>query len=229
MRSRAYLFSILILLSQMLLANEVGKIASVEGKAFFHPQSQARGQLIGDPGGITGTGDMIRTKSHSSVGIILIDGSKLAIDEKSSAIFRNEKGIDVESGTVVVDIKKHGQLSGFQIKTKTAVIGVKGTQFVVSADNDKLSVYTKEGSVSVESIKGEFKKYRKQIKDEFAQFKQQMQKGFDQYKQQQQREFVGFVKSVDVTAGKMISISGSDLEEVDVSRDFENKFQLLDF
>ena len=56
-----------------------------------------------------------------------------------------------------------------------------------------------------------------------------MQQGFDQYKKQQQREFVGFVKSVDVTAGKMVSISGSDLEEVEVSKELIDKFDLLNF
>ena len=227
------LFISLILLTlltpQCLLAEEAGKIAAIEGNAFYHPGSQPRGEPITGTGKQVEVGDMIRTKHQASAGVILIDGSKVAIDEQSSAIFRLQNAIDVDSGIVVVDIKKRGGLSGFQIKTKTAVIGVKGTQFVVAADDKNLSVYTREGTVSVESIKGEFKQYKRKVMDEFAAFKKQMQDGFEQFKAEQQREFVGFVKSIDVKAGKMISISGEDLEEADVSKELENKFDLLNF
>jgi hypothetical protein len=65
-----------------------------------------RGQPISAPGGLTGIGDMIHTKRFSSAGIILIDGPKIAIDQNSTTLFKNQKGIDVNSATVVVDLKK---------------------------------------------------------------------------------------------------------------------------
>jgi len=75
-------------------------------------------------------------------------------------------------------------MQGINIKTKSAVIGVKGTTFLVDVRGKNIIVFLKEGELDIKSIKGQFKRYQKKQMSEFK-----------AYKQKQQEEFAKFVKS----------------------------------
>ncbi len=103
--------------------------------------------------------DLVRTLGAGRVRIALEDGSIINIGARS--IMRITKH-DVQSQQTTLELqlgKLRGQVvklakpgASFQVKTKTAVIGVVGTIFLVEALPDLTRVRCLEGMVSVKSI-----------------------------------------------------------------------------
>ena len=107
-------------------------------------------------------GDKVKTEAKSEVELILDDGSMLRIEEKSlveivdSKIEGEGEGakknffLNLFSGKTLNNFKKLiNSKSQYNITTKTAVAGVRGTEFSVEADEDKTEVAVYEGEVEV--------------------------------------------------------------------------------
>ena len=91
-------------------------------------------------------GSIIETNSSSSVGLMFIDGTQLSIGPNSQVILNRylflpkEKSYDfdimINNGSVIYSSGKLGELAPKSIKVKTpeAIIGVRGTKFLVEVD-----------------------------------------------------------------------------------------------
>ena len=209
--------------------NEIaGKITKVEGEVFYHRNASMRSKRIKGINKDIFSSDMLRTKKKSKAFLTLIDGSVLILDESSVIHFNGIKHITANKGVVLFDIKKQGQLKGLKIVTKTAVIGIKGTRFMINASDDSLKLYMKEGVVNVEALnEGKFAHH---VKKEltYNDFMKQRLSNYSEYKKKQQEEFIEYVKSIDVHANKAISINGNKLEDIKIPQNVEEQFKLLD-
>ena len=208
--------------------DKAGKVTKTKGKVYYHENRSVRSKRLKKDTQDLFVHDMLRTKKKSQAFLTLVDGSKLVLDENAVIHFNGVKRITAEKGIVLFDIKKQGQLKGLQIATKTAVIGIKGTRFMIDASNDSLKLYMKEGLVNVEAKDGGTFKHVLKQKQSYKDYLKDMFTSFSEYKQKQEEEFVEFVKSIDVPANKAISINGDKLEDIKIPDYVEKQFKLLD-
>jgi hypothetical protein len=101
-------------------------------------------------------GAQIATGDKSSVRLVYPDESQVQLGKKSSATFESREGkppaVSVESGDVRAVITHAApakpQLK-FLIKTKSVVMGVRGTDFTVHAEGDAASVHLLSGELAL--------------------------------------------------------------------------------
>lgn len=204
------------------------KVTRAKGKVYYHENNEVRAKRVKKEPLNIYVSDILRTKKESQAFLTLTDESKLVLDENSVIHFNGVKQITAEQGIVLFDIKKQGDLKGLKITTKTAVIGIKGTRFMIDTNNDSLKLYMKEGVVNVKAVnEGTFEHHIKD-KHSYKDYLKEMFTSFSEYKKKQQEEFVEFVKSIDVPKNKAISINGNKLEDIDIPDNIDEQFKLLD-
>ncbi|GLQ30984.1 FecR family protein [Litoribrevibacter albus] len=212
----------------------VGSIRELNGKAMLHKQGEVRG-IKASSGDILKAQDILRTKRNSNAVIQLIDGSTIVLQEQSSLHLKGLQSLSLEEGTVLFDIRKRGQSKGLTVATKTAVIGVKGTQFLVKDEDNQVDVYLNEGNVEINPIEGSFKHYKAVTTASFDEYSQQMMQEFQQEKEKMQqgiedmkREFVDYLNSFDMEAGTAVSISGNELTSYPMPDRYNELFKELE-
>ncbi len=171
----------------------------------------------------------VATKRASAAIIELNSGDKIALSENSMATFTSTNRINPEAGKVVFSIKKRGTVTGaVAVGLKTAVIGVKGTQFLVDMSQDgKCKVYLKDGEITVDSLEGEFIKHGKVVMDEYEAYVKKMMGEYDSYVSELQKQYTEYVKSFTMKAGQAVSIDGNNVETVDFDANAMQEFELL--
>ena len=100
--------------------------------------------------------DQIHTFESGRLQITLIDGSLLSVGSHSEmkivrhAADTQQTQIELGIARMRVDVQKITKTGGkFEVRTKTAVIGVVGTSFVVAADETRTRVCVMDGEVEV--------------------------------------------------------------------------------
>ncbi len=207
------ILAFVLLISGVLFAsNPLATIVKIEGTA----KVLKSGTIKKDdavPGQSIFEGDMVITSSGSMAAVEFVDKSKVILDEKSKLLVQGFDAMKQEGGKVYYEITKRGA-QGLKVATNFAVIGVKGTKFVITDDNKTQSVALKEGLVGVQSIQAEFALYRQQLEEEFDAFMKEQEKEFEAFKKEgQEAVFVGNFKEIDLEPGKTITISGNRADE----------------
>ncbi len=129
------------------------------------------GNRVGVRGTVLKTGEHVKTGPRASARILYPDGSKLLVGKGSEIVVAgNSQGTEwtnLESGEVRGVVKKTSQASAnsalpaarhrFAIRSKSAVMGVRGTDFFFSLDEavGDARVVTLEGTVEVAKTEGE--------------------------------------------------------------------------
>lgn len=170
-------------------------------------------------------GDILLTYKRTKTEIELKDKSKLVLDAKSKVLFASANEIAQEGGRVFYEIRKRGKAQGIKVKTAFAIIGVKGTKFIVN-DEDKQFVSLNKGLLGIENP--EDKKFERRIKttkEAFNLFKKQMEKDFAAYKQKFSDEIVEHVKSFDLVAGKQLVFNKNVVEETFSDKNMDDLFE----
>lgn len=103
-------------------------------------------------------GDTIKTDRASTVAILLPDGTEVRIAPNSEFTF-NWDGTSFSIKLIVGKIRSwvKKQSHKFEVRTPMAVLGVRGTDFIVdyNPDTPVTTVYLYEGIVDVDNLKGE--------------------------------------------------------------------------
>jgi len=170
-------------------------------------------------------GDLLTTAKEASVLIKLIDGSAVVLDASSSVLFASGDTIEQQGGKIFYKITSRDAKNALKIKTPFAIIGIKGTTFVVNA-TENASVTLKEGLIGVTSIKEEFELYRKKVQEEFNSFIADQQSEFEKYKNEQNKYAVAeATKEFDLEAGNRISFNGQKVNEDAWSKEDDAEFE----
>jgi outer membrane protein assembly factor BamB len=122
------------------------------------------------------TGDLVKTNGDSFAEIQFTDFGIIRIQQNTELIVRalhlqeGQSKVDMKlnKGKVLAKVSKLSKGEEFEVRTSTALAGVRGTEFMVKQDegSDRASIAVKEGKVSVvpievadkiEKIKGELK------------------------------------------------------------------------
>jgi hypothetical protein len=143
---------------------------------------------------------------------------------KQLQAWRKEKAAETKMPSYVISTNR--QL--IEVATKSAIIGVKGTRFVVDYQQDQVNVFLRNGQLDVRSLSGQFKRYRQKQRAEFDTFRQQMMGDFKQYKQQLHEEFVEYVEQFNMASGSAISIGNNEVRDLKIPVDIQAEFDWID-
>lgn len=143
--------------------NEIGTIASIEGAAEIGRDGNWTAAAIGTA---VHANDLLRTGTPGHMRVVFDDDSVLTLGDASELkvsdhVFAPEEGkarslVDLLSGTVNAVVSEYYQSpnSEYEVKTKTATAGVRGTEFVVSYEpgEELTEVFVVDGRVEVTSL-----------------------------------------------------------------------------
>ncbi len=159
-----FLILALALFPSLTLAANVGKVKKLVGQAHILKDSALKWDAL-KKGYPLNAGDIVRTMPRSTLMISLKDGSVLFLAEdtklKIKAVSEKEESFfSMFSGKMRAVVRKRvNKRSKFKVRTRTALAGVKGTDFIIIIKKDLTIVVTYEGVVAVsnviESIAGE--------------------------------------------------------------------------
>ncbi len=144
-----------LLLSLYAFAN-IGTIMALKGKVTIQ-----RGTSINAKMGMSiKQSDNVQTKAHSSVQIMLKDDSVITIGANSSFDFKeyqfdgtrsSQASFKIHRGYIRVLTGKLGKIAPnrFRVKTTTALIGIRGTDYSVESLKEKETIRCYSGSIWV--------------------------------------------------------------------------------
>ena len=151
--------TVLLLLTMVatLLAT-IGEVTAIHGTAKLHHQAT---QLTVEKGLGVNIEDLLVTEQASKVQVILHDNTIVTIGPNSEYLFeRYEEGDHAEIAMVLqkgffkIITGKIGKISPqrFKVKTKSAVIGIRGTQFMALVNDNEEKIGCSKGQISVTTL-----------------------------------------------------------------------------
>lgn len=135
------LFILISLISSTLYSN-VGMVKTLTGKAEV---KRAKKIVLLKEGSLLENGDILFTKTESSIGITFDDGTRVSLGSKAIFVINkfivkpDEKkynvDLELKKGKAVFSSGKIGKLAPKSVKFRipTGVIGIRGTKFAVEA------------------------------------------------------------------------------------------------
>lgn len=156
-------------------------------------------------------GDTILTYRKAKAVLTMFDKTKVVVNEYAKLQLLSEDEFTQSGGKVFFKVTKRQTGKGLKVNTPFAIIGVKGTEFVVSDDNSSKSLALNEGLVGVDSPSGkEFALLDKEKLDNAMGNKPQSDaEGFEAYKRELMAEFTEYKKSFDLSPGKKLNFDGN--------------------
>jgi len=210
---KSIFITLILLFSTLLQASAViGTVETVTGSVKVKNEGSIKKSKI-KIGQEIKEGDLVTTSRKGKTVIKLVDGSSIVLDISSSVHFAANNSIEQKGGKVFYNITSRNAKNSLKVKTPFAIIGIKGTTFVINSSEDKKSVALKEGKIGVASATPQtFNLYRKEILAKYNEFVNAQMDGFDKFrgiekpKPEVTREF-------DLKAGNVISFEGNTVKE----------------
>jgi len=169
-------------------------------------------------------GDLITTSKNARAIIKLLDGSTLVLDASSTLHFAAANMTEQKEGKVYYKITSRDAKNSLKVKTPFAIIGIKGTTFIVDS-GEKSSVKLKEGLVGIQSVKEEFELYRKAVQAEYNKFLSEQEAAYQKYLSEQTKGAALLTKEFDLQAGNTISFDGQKVNESAWTKDDDAEFE----
>lgn len=169
-------------------------------------------------------GDLLTTSKDSNAVIKLLDGSTLVLDASSTLHFASANMAEQESGKIYYKITSRDAKSALKVKTPFAIIGIKGTTFIVDS-GESASVKLKEGVVGIQSIKEEFELYRKAVQAEYNKYLSEQEAEYQKYLNEQNKGAALLTKEFDLQAGNTISFDGKKVDEKAWTKEDDAEFE----
>lgn len=209
-------FAGLIMANPGFAANDAIEIVKAEGSvassdSFGKQEKSVATKSILPPKYVLTTGPNGRAVVRlGNAGIIVLEkNSKIEIDnvKDNAGFLRQITGMIYYALNAI-----KGDHQKFEVRTKTATLGVRGTRFLIADMADRNEIGMRKGLVSVTSLEGEFEIHRMVEQNEFEAYKQegrdaiaQEKRAFDEYKAKTQREFVEYKREFSLGADRMAS------------------------
>lgn len=232
------LFSLLLFIfsTQLFATSFIGTIKSVKGSVKVkHDNSISKNRV--KSGMSVQAGDLLTSSKNASVEIKLTDNSLVLLDELSTLHFSSLYAATQSSGKVLYKITSRDAKNSLKIETPFAVIGIKGTTFIVNTTQTQ-SVLLKKGLIGITSINEKFELYKKRLDNEFNSFKakgdvamQQQLNDFEKFKKMQENalyEAPISTKEFDLSAGNSVSFDGKKVKEQAFASEEKKEFSHFD-
>ena len=220
---KQFFISVLMVIFTTLSASSVvGVVVKVEGVVKVKGEGSIKSGNVA-VGTEIKKGDLLTSTKSSSAVFKLVDNSILVLDANSAIMFSEGSNIDQKIGKVYYKITSRDAANSIKVKTPFAIIGIKGTTFVVDA-TENASVALKEGLIGITSIKEEFELYRKGVQKQFDDFVNQKEADFKKFKDEQTKGVAEITKEFDLQAGNSISFSKNVVNEKAMSAENSEEF-----
>lgn len=227
-RSIAWAVVAMVLHATAMAADDEIRVIKTQGQVDI---VDAKGQVRerARVGSVLNPGETIRTADNSKAAVRSKIGDTFILDATAAARVRSEKNALEQLIGKVMYLFTPGLRVDRSVQVQTAVIGIRGTTFVVNAEQGRAAVGLREGALEVGSTGEGFNVYQRKDMDEFEAFKQrdrekvkEMKKEYEKYRAQVKEEFVAFKKSLQLKANQSLSIEGdkaviSSLDEESVA------------
>ncbi|TWI71184.1 FecR family protein [Desulfobotulus alkaliphilus] len=181
-------------------------------------------------------GDKVQTQRNARA-LILSPDSEVILDAESVFKVLEADSAQLESGVALFEITAR---DGRRVTAQTplVVIGVKGTNFLVSSNEKREDVALFKGHVGIErqdkqamahytaKKPGEmtFSEYAAFQKKSFGDYREMLLQDFNDYKATMAAEFQAFKEEIDLTPGKKLTIgAGEKPEAVEADLDKETR------
>ena len=211
---------ILLLLPVLAFAQPLGKLSHADGQIKIIRQGQVIPQKV-NPDELPlelFPGDKVQSQSGAEARIRLSDNSLILLQSSSLLILHSADHQKLDQGRVLYNVRKRGGLQGLKVSTRSATIGVKGTQFLVQQDEQQQKVLLNEGVIELAADGDPF---LKPVQDEikaFEKYQKDVSAEFDEYQRQLNLEFQEYVKSFTMEAGQGFAIGDKqNLQAVEFS------------
>lgn len=165
-------------------------------------------------------GQSVYTGKKGNVVIKFSDGGIVILNQNSRFKVIKPNLYSHLKGKIYYAFKKMMTKKKKMIRSKTAVIGVRGTTFIINDDEKTQNVALKEGNLNIESLGPAFEVRRKKVRDEFDDFKESMyqdieseKKEYEAYVSETKKEFIEYKKAFVLQENYQISIYKSKVEQ----------------
>lgn len=217
-------------------AEPLGKVEGIAGKVILYQQGRVRGESLRQPGSPLAEGDSLTTQRGGEARLAFVDGNRMILTENSTLLVKGRDAAEVKAGMVLLDIRKRGELKGFEVTSATVTIGVRGTRFAVSNAQGRVAVHLKKGKLAVKSASGGFQKHRDDdFADQFQQMKDDLRERFDADRERMQAQFdaarehmaagdIEFVEQIELEEGSSLTIEGNEAWVTPLGTDLDAEF-----
>jgi len=202
------IFALFFCFTTILFAKEYfGSVVRFKGDVFINEKKLTQNASVF-------VSDLITTKKFGKVQVAQNDGSVITIGGSSTLRIVAQKEVEQTTGNAFYDITKAitNVLPKLKVKTRTVVIGIRGTDFIVNnLDNEQ--VLLRSGKLQLESLKNDFKVFHgkkgfsQEFEDEFNSFDNFIKDDFNSFKKEITYEFDSFQKSISMEQGDFIFIN----------------------
>jgi len=156
-------------------------------------------------------GDTIFSDRNSKA-IIQFGKSIIALNRDCKLVLEANDIVIQKKGTTFYNINPTKALTKslkrkFLVKTRTATMGIRGTNFIVENNETDENICLRKGVIDVTSLKDEFKLYIKKHEAEWKKYKKDMQKEFEKFKGNSVYSYAGEKKTIELKSGGMISLN----------------------
>ena len=206
------------------------KVAVIEqftGTVKVYKGDRKKAENVSNAGYLLYRGDRIDTGEDGTALIAYPDGSKVLLKPKTILRIEKEKFVSIARGRALFRMMMQS-IGKFRVKIGNAVIGIKGTTFLVDASVGKSAVYLKEGSLNILAEKGEFVRFAASEEEAFRQYSDEILQEFDEFKREMEREFARFVREFELEAGMGVSIEGNAALDVVIPDEIMEEFRAFD-
>ncbi|MDR9467260.1 FecR family protein [Marinospirillum sp.] len=167
-------------------------------------------------------GDKVQTVAKARAHISH-PGGQVVLSENSLLVVNSIEEVELEEGAALFDIAKREE-GRFTARTPLVVIGVKGTRFLVSRNEERNDIALFDGELNVERRDGKemayyqaksiddmtFAEFQAYQRREFQEFRDSFNQEFQDYKKQVMAEFSTFCRDVDMKPGRQLTLGSVD-------------------
>ncbi len=177
--------------------------------------------------------ETIVTEKNSQAVVQFDDGVMSVVDEESELLVEKNGWLSQLGGKVYYIFRKViGKSERKKVKTRFATIGIRGTTFIVDANDLQPQIALKEGNLNIQSPDDrDYELRQKKPEDDFAAYRQRvmqqqqaMQDEFRAYKQQIAREFIEYRKSFDIHANQVVSFDNRKVSQSTLDTNWQKDF-----
>jgi len=230
--SIVFFFSSFVFQSALQAENFRARIVKVEGQVYV-VNAEGEKRKPEKMQYLVNSNETVVTSKNSKAVLQFEDGAMSVLDQKSSLRVEKSGWLSQLGGKVYYVFRKvFGKNKPKKVRTKFATIGVRGTIFIILAEEGNQLVALQEGKLNIESPGDDFEVHKPAVTaKDFAAFKRQakqreqaLQDEFGDYKNNIGKEFVEYKKDFDLEANKVVSFNGNRVDESDFNKDWETSF-----
>lgn len=193
----------------------IARLRRVEGTVLLLAPGSIRRERIAE-NHIIYEKDIVMTQSRSSATLEVVDGSRIVLAERARLEARAAEQFFQQEGIAYFDVSRRTGETRFAVDTKFAMIGVKGTEFIVNAEPFSGRIALNEGEIEIINPNDEEYAITERQPLSYEDFARQRMQDFSSYKKKIVEEFTEYKKSFSLEAGKRLIFNGNRVQQDDL-------------